>query len=94
MFMPLAMALNGWYIATLWLWLIVPAFHVPPLSVPVCIGVALVAHAIHPTPRGESQNKDRSAEQQLFFAVVEALLRVGLGLLVALVVRGFIGGAQ
>ena len=33
---------RGWVLATMWVWFIVPIFHLPPLTIPQAIGVSMV----------------------------------------------------
>ena len=39
---PLAAMLNGYVLATLWVWFIVPVFDLPTLTVPYAIGISMV----------------------------------------------------
>jgi hypothetical protein len=45
---PLGIAWSGFVISYLWLWFIVPIFHMPPLNVASAVGLALVVQTLRP----------------------------------------------
>ena len=44
--LPISVALNGWVLAMLWGWFIVPALGAPSLGVVPAIGISTVAHML------------------------------------------------
>jgi hypothetical protein len=53
--------LNGWVLSILWAWFIVPLFHLPQLSLPAAIGLALIANMLRGfnAPQKDSDEKDK-----------------------------------
>lgn len=79
------LVLDGWYVATIWNWIAVPAFGAPVLTVAMGIGSSLIVSA-HRYPRAEPKEATTTEGQRL----VAHFLRYPLGLLIAYIVKGFI----
>jgi hypothetical protein len=83
--------LDGWYIRTLWNWIAVPGFHLPLLTLPLAIGVALLIQAVHPTTGSNSSDGRKSKSKAISSIIVGPLVgRYGVGLLIAFVVKHYI----
>lgn len=52
---------NGWALATLWGWFIVPTFGLPSLSIPVAIGICLIVGFLTHQPVQSSKPKQGRA---------------------------------
>ena len=48
---PFIISLRGWVISILWGWFLTPVFAVAVPSIPLCIGLAYVADAMHPNSK-------------------------------------------
>lgn len=60
--LPFLIALDGFAIATLWRWFVVPTFHLPTLSVPVALGLATIvryATSAHEDKGDEEEDKGK-----------------------------------
>lgn len=58
----LSSILNGWVLTILWGWFIVPLFSLPPLSLPIAIGIALIIKmltASNINPRSDKTNEEK-----------------------------------
>jgi hypothetical protein len=88
---PFFVILNGWYLSVLWQWLMVPAFQVQPLSIPVCIAIAMIIQAFHPAKTDDLEGaKNLSAGGKLVYACFMALGKVAFGLLCAYILKHYI----
>jgi hypothetical protein len=79
---------NGWALAKLWLWFVVPRFGLPILTLPQAIGLGLVASALlfHPTDCAE---KERTMTEKVGRAIGLILARPALLLAVGWIVRQY-----
>lgn len=72
---------RGYVISLLWAWFVVATFHVPALSVPAAIGIAIIAGVLVPTySPNESESKGFAA------ALASATAKMFLAPLIVLVV--------
>lgn len=55
--------LNGWAVAKLWHWFIVPTFKLPELSIPIAIGVSLIVTYL--TIRISTKKDERGYGEQM-----------------------------
>lgn len=85
----LAPILRGYALSKLWLWFIVSSFGVVPLGIAQSVGIALVAAFLTHQP-DTYEDKDKSATERFFGAVITTFLVPALTLLVGWVVKGFI----
>lgn len=83
-----AVLMNGWALATLWGWFIVPVFDAPRLRIVEAIGVSSVVGILFSSRRSERKEEQEFWEwiaEALSYAVLGALAAVGIGW----VVKGF-----
>lgn len=64
----IAAILNGWALATLWLWFVVPLFGLPALTVPYAVGLGLIVNFL---TYQDTNNKKEG--QEVFDAVITAI---------------------
>lgn len=81
-FVVLFPILNGWVLATIWQWILVPALGLPAISVPAAIGIACIAAVL----RKPLQPKDEDSTK----LIVSAFANLGLALLIAWCAKQFI----
>ncbi len=78
-----AAILRGWALHLLWLWFMVPIFHLPVLGVVQAIGVGLVVTTFSPPGGGDCQkSKDYKWWTPLLSAFIGPLIGVGIGYIV------------
>lgn len=54
-----ASIMNGWALTKLWVWFVVPVFHLPVLNIPQAIGIALViGYLTMPTSKTEKDDDE------------------------------------
>ena len=72
---------NGWVLSTLWGWLIVPTFHVQPLTIPAAIGLSLIAgyFTMQPSKKGQEEN---SISYLIIFGLVKWIFALLIGYIV------------
>lgn len=58
---------HGYALSVLWGWFMVPAFHLPVLSVPMAIGVAMVLGGMTGKKRSYDEVKDPTKKKGAFF---------------------------
>ena len=83
------LAIFGGYVLTvLWGWFIVPTFHLPPLTIPVALGLSTLAMTMNGTysvlARIEEANRKKRDGLDNFIRTSSLLLAVGFTELVAL----------
>ena len=74
--------LNGWALSVLWGWFVAPQFALPPLSVPIAIGLVLTAQLIIRPDYGTTKHKDSDFGDVIGKAVgaaIAPLAVVGVG---------------
>ena len=72
---------QGFVLATLWGWFVVPLFHLPELSIPFAIGITLVKGSIsHYSPTDEDSKK-------AWINLASLFVRYGMLLLVGYIVK-------
>jgi hypothetical protein len=86
MLIGLGFLVNGYVLSALWGWFMVPALHLPPLSVPYAIGVCLVAGFLTNHRNGKEAERDVPWWQPMLMVV----LKPGLALLFGWTVKAFI----
>jgi hypothetical protein len=64
---PFIIALDGYAIATLWRWFVVPTFHLPLLSVPVALGVAGIARYVSSAHEDKNDTEEQSDQKHPSF---------------------------
>lgn len=84
----LSCVLNGWALAILWGWFMVP-FGAPVLTIPTAIGLALVVSFLtHQTDHYE--DKDKTAGERFGGSVLTMLIKPPLALFVGWIVKQFL----
>lgn len=78
---------NGYALAVLWGWFIVPALHLPPLSIPYAIGVCLVVGFLTNQRTGKEAEK---ADVSWWVPIAMVFTKPALTLLIGWVVKAFI----
>jgi hypothetical protein len=78
---------EGWVLAILWGWFVVPVFGLPALSVPVAIGLCLIASVLTNHKTGKEAEKE---DVGLGMTVGVLLLKPGIALLAGWIVTKFI----
>lgn len=77
-YIPSVMVLNGFALSTLWAWFIVATFGVPVLSIPVAIGVCMIAAFLT-----KQYHKDEREESTVYvYNVLRPLGALGAGYVV------------
>lgn len=84
----LSAVLNGWALAILWGWFMVP-FGLPALSIPTAIGVALVVSFLtHQTDHYE--DKTKTGGERFATSVVAAFIKAPIALTIGWIVKQFL----
>lgn len=61
LFLPVSVLINGWALAVLWRWFLLPAFDLPALSIGYAIGLSVIASLLtYQVSRQRSQGQARS----------------------------------
>lgn len=83
---------SGYVLSVMWNWFLVPAFHMPQISVALAIGITMLVRMITYNPSYEKEKKKESGElaKALTNAVVFSLLYPLLVLAVAYIVHQFV----
>ena len=80
--------LNGYVLTILWGWFIIPTFHLPPLSIPAAIGIAMVASYLTHQYAPDVEEKERSTGEKILRTALTIVLRpvsvLGIGYIVHL----------
>lgn len=74
--------LKGLVFSQLWTWFIMPTFNVPPISVPVAIGISICVNVLRFNPATKSEQNELSTT--LFLSVAEPLIALCFGWIVHL----------
>jgi len=89
---PLLIALsaifNGYVLKVLWGWFIIPIFHLPQLSIPSAIGIALVVGYLT-KQTNDCKEKERTGGERISRAILEAVLRPSFALFFGWIVQKF-----
>jgi len=64
--------LRGWVLSKLWVWFIVTSFHVQPLAIAQCIGLALIIGFV--TKENIHTEDNRDAKEKLFSGLAQVFL--------------------
>lgn len=78
-----AMLINGWALAKLWMWFLVPALGVPPISIPVAIAIGVIVknfQSLGETKKDEKWNEVLA--KGFAVATLKPLLGLGIGAIV------------
>ena len=79
---------SGYVLSVLWGWFLVPAFHLPQISIALAIGISLVVNMLTAKSSSESveSGKDKGLSESfiraLAFACLYPLLALGIGAIV------------
>ncbi len=79
--------LDGWVLSKLWAWFMVPIFHMPALSVPQSIGIALVIGYLT-KQYSNAKEEDDPKKTRTFWALM--LVKPFLALLIGFIVKHYI----
>jgi multisubunit Na+/H+ antiporter MnhB subunit len=85
---PLLMIWNGYVLSVLWRWFMVPTFHLPTLSIPVAIGIAMVISYL--THQYDPYESPDSASERMLKSAVVGLCKPGFALLFGWIVLQFV----
>jgi hypothetical protein len=77
-----AVVVDGYVLSVLWGWFVVPAFHIPALTIPYAIGVSMVAASLTNHRNGKEAEKEVSWWQPLLFLTLKPAFALGLGWIV------------
>ena len=83
-----ASIVQGFVLAQMWAWFVVPLFHLPALSVAAAIGLALTVGMV--TRNSEPEDKDKSTAERLITSLIKAFLAPVITLAMGWIVKGFI----
>lgn len=81
----LASIWSGYALSILWGWFIVSAFHLPVLSIPEAIGVAMIVNYM--TYHGTPTDKEKSFADQIIGGVAMGIARPALALFSGWIVK-------
>ena len=76
---------RGWVLATMWVWFIVPIFHLPSLTIPQAIGVSMVLALLTKDTASNADDKKSTAEKWAHAGatiLVAPVVTLGLGWIV------------
>lgn len=73
--LPVHGVVEGWGLAILWKWFVVPVFHLPALSMAQALGLGLVTYMLCPKPYATKEE----AHNRLVTLIFSALVAVGMG---------------
>lgn len=72
---PLSAVVYGWALSKLWTWFMVPAFHLPALSIVMAIGITTTVRLITYQSSADAPNeKDEGPFERLLEASIKAFL--------------------
>jgi hypothetical protein len=77
---------EGYVLSVLWAWFAVPAFGLPPLSIPLAIGLALVAGALTNHKAG---NEAKDPDAGWSAVVIYGCMKPAVALLFGWIAKGF-----
>lgn len=82
---------DGYVLCLLWQWFIVPVFHLPTLSIPYAIGLALVVSYLT-SHNGKSKNydEDKGTGHKFTLAICNAILKPLIALFFGWIVHLFV----
>ena len=84
-----SMWFNGYALAVLWAWFIVPTFGCVSLTVPAAIGMAMtVSYLTHRITREDAEDK-RALTEKLGWGIAAAIIKPSMALLFGFVVKSF-----
>ncbi len=84
-----SMWFNGYALAVLWAWFIVPTFGCVSLTIPAAIGVAMtVSYLTHRITREDAEDK-RTFTEKLGWAIAVAVTKPSIALMFGFVVKSF-----
>lgn len=81
----LASIWSGYALSILWGWFIVSAFHLPNLSIPAAIGVAMIVSYM--TYHGTPSDKDKSFSDKMIEGIATGIARPALALFSGWIVK-------
>lgn len=76
--MPLGVMWSGFALSKLWAWFLVPAFGVPPLSIPAAIGLALVVSYM--TYQDTNADEDKDTKERVIKGALTLALKPAMAL--------------
>jgi hypothetical protein len=80
---------SGYVLTVLWMWFVVPTFHLPPLSVAAAIGLAIVIGYLTHQIDMNSQNKEESWDERFSKAAAYATIKPAFALFFGWIVHLF-----
>lgn len=93
--LPLNMILRGYALCALWAWFIVPQFEVKPLTIPIALGISILAAMLTKNINLDDKKTEEQTDQKrltgfvqsAFVAILLPLMSLGGGWVVHLFVR-------
>lgn len=72
---------RAWVLCKLWLWFVVPQFHVQPLHLGVAYGLSMVAYTMHsiPSPEYKDDSTGATAARAITYGIVIPLISLAIG---------------
>jgi hypothetical protein len=86
----LACIWNGYALSIIWGWFVVPYFNLPPLSIPLAIGVTLVVSVLSNHRTGIEAEKEMEPGKKISILLGRIILRPALVLLFGWIVTKFL----
>lgn len=75
---------RGWALSQLWLWFVVPTFHVPALSIPAAMGVMYFVGLLTVPSLNKDKHDEYSFGERVGIGIAISLMAVGMGWIVRL----------
>lgn len=79
---PLTVVLNGFVLCKLWLWFVVPQFHLAPLTIPVALGISVLVGML--THQQTPRDKTSGVWTSIAFAILLPLFTLSVGWVIRL----------
>lgn len=80
--------LLGWAVSKLWIWFIVPVFHLPVLSIPAAIGLALIVKFLtEDIDLNKQEGEERPWEHKLLLGFMVGTFRPLMALFVGWIIQ-------
>lgn len=78
-----AAMMNGWALAKLWTWFVMPTLSAPPLSIPAAIGICYIVHFFKPVSgKMPTEKWSETLTRGIVVATLNPLVTVGLARIV------------
>lgn len=88
--MVLSAVWKGFVLSVMWGWFVVPYFQLPPLTIPLAIGISMIASMLTWHRTGSEAQNDKSASEQFTTAAALSLFLPAFMLLSGWIVTKFL----